>query len=565
MVAPILLGLVAAVFASIPSALNLLFRNFPWAAPLPVLALTAVAVILQKFVLDRGPGYRGYDGLADLFVDVHTPGVGNFPGRWAARGLISMLLATFGGAAGPEGAAVEFAQAAATAARGRAARWFEHRRRTDAATALAAGFAAAFWAPFAALLLPVEMGLGGRTGSVAIAALTSYLASWGISSLTLARPFDFGGVLSTFHLEGHAQWLLAAGIAVFAGVIGAGIVRFVRFFQESIQDFFGSKGWLRVLFGGIVLCLVTLVHNPGHQPGSMLLEGIFWGQGSLQDTGLLIFTQLLILTAVLSGFGTIGLFWPTFALGGLLGYGLNLAIGPAASSGGPLQISVALIGGTALWAAVFGTPLSAAVAAYELGQDPEILIPCFLAGLISLQIRRWLRTPALYNKDLEARGLSLRGGKSVKVLESLFVRDAMVVDHDVVQEKDAMGDVHSKMLMSRYPFLPVVNSSGVYRGLLSIDMVQDAYRSERQRPGVSLNRLLEAKDLLYRGVSPAPTVRENEKLSLSAGAFDDAPCIPVLSEDGKVVGLLFSHSIRVAYDREIARRSLVAESLEISE
>ena len=97
MLGPILLGLVAAVFASIPPAINQAFRAFSWSSPVPVLGVAAVAMLIQHFVLDRRPGYRGYDGLADLFVDIHTPGTGDSPVRWALRGFVSLLLAVFGG------------------------------------------------------------------------------------------------------------------------------------------------------------------------------------------------------------------------------------------------------------------------------------------------------------------------------------------------------------------------------------------------------------------------------------------------------------------------------------
>src|SRR3954471_22443556 len=93
----ILLGLVAAVVASIPPALNQGFRGISWSAPIPVLGVAAAAMLIQHFILDRRSGYRGYDGLADIFVDVHTPGAADSALRWSLRGLVSLLLAVFGG------------------------------------------------------------------------------------------------------------------------------------------------------------------------------------------------------------------------------------------------------------------------------------------------------------------------------------------------------------------------------------------------------------------------------------------------------------------------------------
>jgi hypothetical protein len=408
------------------------------------------------------------------------------------------------------------------------------------------------------------MGIGGRTSSVALAAMAAYLTSRGISALTMTKPFDFGGILAAFHLHGFAQFGQALAVAVICGLLGAAIIRFVRFFQEGLQ-LFRAHVWRRTLAGGILLCLVTLVHNPGHVPGAAIVEKVLWGQGTPHEVGLLIATQFLILASVLSGFGTIGVLWPTLALGSLLGFETHALLAGGIPAGGALPVSLSLVGGTAFWSALFGTPLAAAVAAYELSSNPEVLLPCFLAGMIALEIRRWLRTPALFDKDLEARGLSLLDGKSAKVLDALYVRDAMVTDHETVHEQEAVSELYSKILSSRYPFLPVVNSQGMYSGLLTIDMVQEAYQAAAtQHKGgenrISLGKLLEAKDLLYRFRGKAPVIRSEERLSATAGMFGATPTIPVVSEDGKVLGLLFSYSVRLAYDREVARRSLATES-----
>jgi hypothetical protein len=392
--------------------------------------------------------------------------------------------------------------------------------------------------------------------------MTAYVASRAIGAATLTRPFDLAGALGGFHLHGALQISMALAIAVGCGIVGAAGVRLVRFFQESLRDIFREKVWMRTFAAGVILCLATLVYNPGHLPGSVIFERVLWGQVS--QPGLVIAVQLLILATVLSGFGTIGVFWPTLAIGSLLGIELPALLGAGAAEGSSFMVATALVGGVSLWSAFFGTPLAATIAAYELGANPEVIVPCFVAGLISRQIRRWLRTPALFDKDLEARGLALLDGKSAKVLDSLFVRDAMVTDHETVHEQEAVSDLYSKIMSSRYPFLPVVNSQGLYSGLLTIDMVQEAYQaaaaSQAARESrISLGKLLEAKDLLFKFRGKVPVISSEERLSATAGMFDVSPGIPVVSEEGKVIGLLFSYSVRVAYDREVARRSLRTE------
>src|SRR6185437_2602269 len=104
------------------------------------------------------------------------------------------LLTLCGGIAGPEGAAVEISHALAMKLRARSARWFEQRRRTDAAMTLSAAVTAAFRAPFGGILLPIELGIGGRTLSSVISALTALLFSNFLARHFGIERFDIAGL-----------------------------------------------------------------------------------------------------------------------------------------------------------------------------------------------------------------------------------------------------------------------------------------------------------------------------------------------------------------------------------
>lgn len=215
-----------------------------------------------------------------------------------------------------------------------------------------------------------------------------------------------------------------------------------------------------------------------------------------------------------------------------------------------------LAGGAAFWGALLAAPLSGGVLALELAQNVNVLIPCLIAGLVAQAVRRAVGVRPLIQSDLEARGQGLVHGRSAGVLSAIAVREAMVVDHEIVHEQEPVSEIYPRLLKSRYPFLPVVNSQNLYTGLLTVDLVQDAWRSQSDHSNAPLSKLLEAKDLLYRGGVKTPTVKVSDRLSSAAGNFDTVPCVPVLSDEGRVMGLLFIHNVRLAYDREMARRAL---------
>lgn len=557
MIAPVVTGLLAAAVVTIP---GMVFGRVPSvSSPVLVLGVATLAMMIQRFVVDRRSGSRTYDGLADLFIHIHSPSSPDSGLRWFLRGLISLLFSICGGIVGPEGAAVEFSHSLAIRSRARASRWFEQRRRTDASMSLAAGISAAFGAPFTAVLLPIELGMGGRYVSTVVSALTAFLAGRYLLSIGSLHSLDLSGSLYGFRFVDWRAWLGAAVIGAAAGVMAALLVRFFRYAQESLLDLFQTQTWMRVLAAGVLLFLVILTFRSMHEPSITLLEQVLWGQRGLPAVGLLFATGVLSLAVVLAGFGTVGVFWPLFALGGFFGFGFSQAFLPGVAG---FAAVAGLSGAAAFWGAMLGTPLSGAVLAYELTQNVNVLLPCLLAGMIAREVRRRLRTPALIDKDLEARGMTLVEGRSTSVLEAVAVRDAMVTDHEIVHEHEPVSEIYPRLLKSRYPFLPVVNSQNIYTGLLTIDMVQDAWQSQSATSNSPLNKLLEAKDLLYRAGTSSPTVKASDRLSATAGIFESIPCAPVLSDDGRVVGLLFSYSIRLAYDQEVVRRSLVFEDRE---
>ncbi|MGK5084148.1 chloride channel protein [Bdellovibrionota bacterium FG-1] len=558
MTGAVILGVLAAVVVLIPPWIQ---AHLPFVfAPVLILGVAAVAMLLQRFILDRRAGSRSYDGLADLFIHIHSPFPQDSPLRWVMRGCISFLLTICGGGVGSEGAAIEWGQAFAIRSRSRMSRWFEQRRRTDASTVISAGVAAAFASPFAAVLLPLEMGVGGRHILSVISALSAFLTGKYLSSWV---GFHFPSIAGAFYdvdLVSLPAFLSAAVsaavIGVAAGILGSGLIRTFRYTQESLLDLFQTQTWMRILASGVLLFMVVLTFRSGHAPYLTLLEQVMSNQRGLSETWFLLVSRSLSLAIILAGFGSLGIFSPLLVLGVFFGHALSLSLlhglGGASIAG--------LAGGAAFFGVILGAPISASVLAYEMTGNLNVMVPCLIAGLLAERVRQLLKTDTLFEYDLAARGMALIQGRSASVLEAVSVRDAMVTDHEVIHEQEPVSAIYARLIRSRYPFLPVVNSKNIYVGLLTVDVIQAAWTAQSDTSNSPLAGLLEAKDLLYRsGVKP-PAVRVNDRLSATQGVFDLIPCVPVLSDDHRVVGLLFVHGVRLAYEREVARRSLAIES-----
>lgn len=400
--------------------------------------------------------------------------------------------------------------------------------------------------------------MGGRMLSSALSSVFAFLGVNLFKSLFPIQTLDLSGGLNGFTWLNLNEWLGICMIAVAAALIGMLLVRFFRYCQSGFLDLFRSRGWPRMIFGGLILLVVVTFYRGAFLDSSSLLEQVLAARRVPLESAFAFFARTLSLAIVLASFGTLGIFWPIFTLGGLLGYSIYEVGFHSISSFGA---AACFIGAAALWSSVLGTPLAATVLVYEVTQNALLLPPCLVAAFLARECVRlapgqWSR--GLVDFSMELRGLPLSGGRSVRVLEKIEVKDAMVTDFESVLVNEPVSELRPKLLRSRYPYLPVVNSDGNYQGLLSFDMVREAW--DKNQTVISapsaLSKLLEVKDLLYRAGITHPTVRQGQNLAEVNQLMDRFPCVTVIDTQGRVSGLLLVQNVRQAYDREVIRRSL---------
>lgn len=570
---PALIGGIAAIAAVLPDFLQndspfFSPRAGRWSAFIPIiLALITIGILeyLRRSAKIRDKSLFQYSGLPDMVVHIHTPTEPSSARRWALSGLTSWLLCAIGAPIGPEGVAIEWAQAWSLTTRNRSARWFQQRRRTDAACAMSGGIASAFGTPFSAVLIPLELGIGGKTTATVVSALAGLLGTQALRRLFAGKSFDLAGALHTGSTSlSWREWTAILLVSVIVGVTGALLTRFFHLIREGFSNppwlkaeaAIHKKTYAKLIFCAALLTIAFLLHPEGRALPSQLLQEVLWAQHLPQTSALLFLSIALGLSLVLASFGSAGTLWPTLALGGFLGYGAGNALEQWSVLGiSGFSTVTGIIGAAGLWGSVLGIPISGTILAYELTGNLQLVLPTLLGAALSSAIARALRTPSLIMKEVEARGLKLLDGRSSSVLESLTVKDAMVTDFHVIEEKTSVSSLPDTLSYSPYPFVPVIRPGGLYSGLLTLDMLQEAVRAGKSHAG-RLSNLLEVKDLLYRTRIKTPTLHADQRLIEAVGLCEKFPCLPVIRDDGTVVGLLFAHNVRLVYDKESARRSL---------
>ena len=315
------------------------------------------------------------------------------------KSLASFLAIASGGSLGREGPLIQFGGAAGKAVSQRLSLSVAETRLIIAA-GTAAGFAAAYNTPIAAVLFVLEV----VTGMVVLdAVLPTLIATVVASSITRSvvgagpiygqRGFHLGAPSELAAFIGMAV-ILAIGCQIFMRLLALGERAFERIRFLPLRSAIGGA-----LAGGLIAWLPEVAGN-GYEPLNALLDENY----AVSFVALLLLGKCLATTASVSSGSPGGVFTPTLLVGGCLGflYAMGLsALGITIGSPG----GYALIGMAAATAATTHAPLMAAVMVFELSGDYAVVLPLVLVTALSTLVSRALRRDSIYGAELRRRGI----------------------------------------------------------------------------------------------------------------------------------------------------------------
>lgn len=276
------------------------------------------------------------------------------------------------------------------------------RTRVLIAAGTAAGFAAAYNTPLAAVLFVFET----MAGVAALELLLPVMAATVVATVVTRalvgggplygqRAFTGGAPveLITFALLG----VMAAGVAMgFKAVLTIG----ERTFEASALPRPVRTAIGGAVVGGIAIWLPAVVGN-GYEP----LNGLLNGQFTLVTVALLVLAKVVATSASVGSGVPGGVFTPMLLVGGATGIiwaHVAGAMGMPVSAGAG---TYALVGMAAATAASTHAPLTAAVLIFEVSGDYPLVVPLVLATAMAVAMSRRLGGESLYETELRRRGL----------------------------------------------------------------------------------------------------------------------------------------------------------------
>ncbi len=319
------------------------------------------------------------------------------------KSLASWLAIVAGGSLGREGPLIQFGGAIGQTFSSRLGLSPADTRRLIAA-GTAAGFAAAYNTPFAAVLFVLEVVTGVIVLDVVVPVLVATVIAAEISRLAVGEGPIYGQ--RSFTLSSPYELIAFAALGLVGGLVAHVFMRLLSWAEDQFR-----KPSLRLplpwrpavggLLAGGLIALLPQVAGNGYEP----LNQIINAQMSIGLVLALLIAKALATTASVSSGSPGGVFTPTLLVGGATGFAFGIALNLLFSSGVGAPGGYALVGMAATVAASTHAPLMAAVLAFELSGDYAVVLPLALATAVASAVSRALRKDSIYTSELRARGV----------------------------------------------------------------------------------------------------------------------------------------------------------------
>lgn len=338
-------------------------------------------------------------------------------------------------------------------------------RRVLLASGAAAGMAATFTAPFAGILVAIELLLFElRARSfipVALAASVAtgvriYFAGW--TPLFPAPAFKLTGM--------NELWLFVL-LGMLMGLVGIAMIRTLSW----LEDFFDELPIKHALIwspaiGALILGVIgyfypQVLGTSYDTIRDMLNDRL--GPGKLVGISIAKFSALVISL----GSGTTGgVFAPSLVVGG----GLGSAFAMLCRHIFPTLVSDPGFYALAAMAAVFGgiarAPLTSIVFLFELSHNPNALLPLIVCVMISDGFVRLFSRESIMTIKLVKRGLIVLQDYSVPVLMRARIDQVMRKQFNQFKAEDELREVLKNFVPGDVSFVPVVEDDGALAGIV---------------------------------------------------------------------------------------------------
>jgi len=448
-----------------------------------------------------------------------------------------------GGSAGREGPTVQIG-AAVGSTLGQWLHLSTERVRVLVGCGAAAGIAASFNAPLAGVLFALEIVLGDFT----IHTFSPIIIASVIGTVT-GRALEGNEV--TFNVPVHelvhpTEIIFYLALGMLCGAV-ARLFTFIYFYAQQIfEEKINIPDYFKPALGGFIVGMISIflpqILGNGYDYMEQALTGqMFWGLAFL-----LVFMKIMCTSITLGSGGMGGVFAPSLFIGAMLGTAFGSTIHGVFPTLTASAETYSVVGMGAVAGAVMQAPLTNILMLFELTNDYTLILPIMVSCIASSYTYQRFTKHSIYVQYLLNRGINIRHGREVSIMNSIKVRDVMNTEFTTIAQEMPFRKILETISYSKNFYFPVLDNKGDMTGILSFSDIREMMFEEQ------LGDLLVAGELATHKVL-ALTPEQNLNQAMELFTQLDVDQLPVVRHDDKVkvIGMITRGDVMASYNREI--------------
>ena len=465
----------------------------------------------------------------------------------AIKALVSAVCIGTGGSVGREGPIVQIGSAVGSTL-GQLFKVSGNRMRTMVGCGAAAGIAATFNAPIAGSIFAIEIILG----EFEIASFSPIVIS-AVSATAISRHFlgDIPAfILPAYILHSPLEFPLYAILGVLCALVAVAFTLFL-YRAEDAWDAIKFPEYLKAVLGGLMMGTMGLVFPQVLGVGYGAIDLALMVKLSWWFMALLALFKILATSITIGSGGSGGIFAPSLFMGAMAGGAFGAVAHHFFPSVAVSAGAYAVVGMGAVVAATTHGPLQAILIIFEMTSDYKIILPLMITCIISCMVARKLCGESIYTFKLIRRGINIRGGKEVNILNSMYVKNVMYHTVEIISETLDLQEFARELPKARSNNFVVVNDKEEITGIVTyLDYFDNLVNGKPDDHTM-------VKDIMTSDVVTV-SIEDNLGTAMEKITAGDYAILPVVSAHDplKMLGVLTRRDILEAYDQAVIKKAI---------
>jgi CIC family chloride channel protein len=300
----------------------------------------------------------------------------------------------------------------------------------------AAGIAAAFNTPIAAITFAMEEVIGDLNQRLVGAIVVASVAAAVVERAMLGgRP----SLLVPAYSLGHWQELFAyALLGVLAGLVATVFIRSLLALRSFARRQTMVPVWAGPAIGGVLMSTIGLSLPQTFGIGYATLSAALLGQLSWRRMATLCVGKVGATVASYGSGLSGGIFAPALFMGAMLGGSVAHLVHPFAGPTTEIVGSFALVGMGAFFAGAIRAPITSILIIFEMTGDYAIILPLMISNVISYTVAARLHPVPIYDALLRQDGVPMPDHQMHRDLRTMMVEQAMRAAPTTARPREAV-------------------------------------------------------------------------------------------------------------------------------